>query len=71
MASITFDTHKFVRKLQEAGFGEKLATRRDLMEMELRIDMRFEALKGDMSLVKWMMGALIALAVANFSKQFF
>lgn len=49
----------------------ELATRRDLKEMELRIDMRFEALKGDMSLVKWMMGALIALAVANFSKQFF
>ena len=49
----------------------ELATRRDLREMELRIDSRFEALKGDMSLVKWMMGALIAIAVANFSKQFF
>lgn len=49
----------------------ELATRRDLKEMELRIDMRFEALKGDMALVKWIMGALIALAVANFSKQFF
>ncbi len=88
MSSITFDTHKFVRKLQEAGFDEKqaeglteamraaideseLATRRDLKEMELRIDARFEALKGDMSLIKWMMGALIAIAVANFSKQFF
>ncbi|MBY0455157.1 MAG: CCDC90 family protein [Burkholderiaceae bacterium] len=88
MSSITFDTHKFVRKLQEAGFDEKqaeglteamraaideseLATRRDLKEMELRLDTRFEALKGDMSLIKWMMGALIALAVANFSKQFF
>lgn len=88
MSSITFDTHKFVRKLQEAGFDEKqaeglteamraaideseLATRRDLREMELRIDARFEALKGDTSLIKWMMGALIAIAVANFSKQFF
>ena len=88
MSAITFDTHKFVRKLQEAGFNEKqaeglteamraaideseLATRRDLKEMELRLDTRFEALKGDMSLIKWMMGALIALAVANFSKQFF
>ena len=88
MSSITFDTHKFVRKLQEAGFNEKqaeglteamraaideseLATRRDLKEMELRLDTRFEALKGDISLIKWMMGALIAMAVANFSKQFF
>ena len=88
MVTITFDTHKYVRKLQEAGFDEKqaeglteamrsaideseLVTRRDLRETELRIDSRFEALKGDMSLVKWMMSALIAVAVANFAKQFF
>ncbi|MCK9215314.1 MAG: CCDC90 family protein [Rhodoferax sp.] len=88
MTSITFDTHKFVRKLQEAGFNEKqaeglteamraaiddseLATRRDLREFEPRLDPRFEAIKGDLSLLKWMMGALIAIAVANFSKQFF
>ena len=49
----------------------ELATRRDLKEMEIRIDARFEALKGDMLLIKWMMGALIAIPVANFSKQFF
>lgn len=88
MTTITFDTHKYVRKLQEAGFDEKqaeglteamrsaideseLVTRRDLRETELRIDSRFEALKGDMSLVKWMMSGLIAIAVANFAKQFF
>lgn len=88
MSSITFDTHKFVRKLQEAGFDEKqaeglteamraaiddseLVTRRDLRAFELRLDPRFEAIKGDMSLLKWMMGALIAIAIANFSKQFF
>lgn len=28
-------------------------------------------LKGDNTLVKWMMGVLIALSVANFAKQFF
>lgn len=88
MGTITFDTHKFVRKLQEAGFDQKqaeglseamlsaiddseLATRCDLREMELHLDTRFESIKGDMSLLKWMMGALIAIAVANFSKQFF
>jgi len=49
----------------------ELATRRDLREFELRLEPRFESLKGDMSLLKWMMGALIALAVANFSRQFF
>lgn len=88
MASITFDTHKSVRKLQEAGFDEKqaeglteafrsaiddseLVTRRDLREFELRLDPRFQELKGDMSLIKGMMGALIAVAIAKFSKQFF
>ena len=49
----------------------ELATRRDLREMELHLDTRFESIKDDMSLLKWMMGALIALAIANFSKQFF
>ena len=88
MNAITFDTHKFVRKLQESGFDEKqaegltdamravidesaLVTQRDLREMELRMDTRFESVKGDLSLIKWMMGALIAMAIANFSKQFF
>lgn len=88
MISITFDTHKFVRKLQEAGFDEKqaeglteamrsaideseLVTRRDLHEFELRLEPRFEVINGNMSVLKWMMGALIARAVANFSKQFF
>jgi hypothetical protein len=49
----------------------ELVTRRDLREFELRLDSKFEVIKGDMSLLKWMMGALIAIAVANFSKQFF
>ncbi len=88
MATITFVTHKFVRKLQEAGFDEKqaegltealraaiddseLVTRRDLREFELRLDPRFESIKADMLLVKWMMGALLTIAIANFSKQFF
>ena len=88
MTSVTFDTHKFVRKLKEAGFDEKqaegltdamrsaieeseLVTRRDLREMEQRLDNKFEAMKGDMTLVKWMMGALVAMAIANFSRQFF
>lgn len=57
--------------LRSAIEDSELATRRDLREFELRIDNRFESVKSDLSLVKWMMGALIALAVANFSKQFF
>jgi hypothetical protein len=81
MSSITFDTHKFVRKLQEAGFDEKQAEgltdamRAAIDESELvtKKDLQLELLpiKADLNLLKWMMGALIAIAVANFSKQFF
>jgi hypothetical protein len=49
----------------------ELVTRRDLREFELRLDSKLEVIKGDMALVKWMMGALFAIAVANFPSSFF
>lgn len=49
----------------------ELVTRRDLREFELRLDSRFESVKGGLSMVKWMMGPLIAIAVSNFSRWFF
>lgn len=80
MATITFDAHKFVRKLQEAGFDQKQAeglneaTRAAIEESELvtKKDLQIELalIKADLNLLKWMMGALIAIAIANFSKQF-
>lgn len=81
MASITVDTHKFVRKLQEAGFDQRQAEglteamRSAIEESELvtRKDLQIELapIKADLNLLKLMMGALIAVAIANFSKQFF
>lgn len=81
MSSITFDTHRFVRKLQEAGFDERQAeglteamrSAIDESELVTKKDLQIELapIKADLSLLKWMMGAVIALAVANFSKQFF
>jgi hypothetical protein len=81
MSSITFDTHKFVLKLQEAGFDQRQAEglteamRAAIEESELvtKKDLQIELapLKADLNLIKWIMGALIAIAVANFSKQFF
>ena len=85
--SISFDTHKFVKDLREAGIPEPqaeafvraqqeilaqaldntLATKGDISELTIEMT----AMRGDVSNIKWMMGALIALAVANFSKQFF
>ena len=88
MTTITFDTLKFVKKLEAAGIAPvqaealsdavrdtydsaELATKSDLRELELRIDSRFEKVLGEMTLLKWMMGVIIALSIANFAKQFF
>ena len=80
MATITFDTHKFVLKLQEAGFDQKQAEglteamRAAIEESELvtkkDLQIGLAPIKADLNLLKWMMGALIAIALANFSKQF-
>ncbi|KFB70747.1 MAG: hypothetical protein AW09_004141 [Candidatus Accumulibacter phosphatis] len=83
MSTVTFDTQEFVAKLRAAGFDEKqaeavvrvvadaqshLVTREHfdvkLELLETKIDAKFDKLS-------WMMGILIALAIANFAKQFF
>ncbi len=80
MSVVTFDTLQFVQTLTESGFEQKQAegmakalrnaqeeteavTKGDLKEVELR-------LTGELNLVKWMLGALLALAITNFAKQF-
>jgi len=80
MSTVTFDTLLFVQTLTESGFEQKQAegmakalrnaqeeteavTKADLKEVELR-------LTGELNLVKWMLGALLALAITNFVKQF-
>ena len=85
MSTITFDTLKFVEKLKSAGVPEahakaeaealvsafaeamdaQLATKTDISDLKTEI----VALKGEVGSIKWMMGALIA--IANFAKQFF
>ena len=71
MASITFDTHAFVKELTEAGMpevqaeilarsqakliNEELATKRDLKELELRLTIRL----GSMMVIA--VGAVAAL----------
>ena len=80
MSTVTFDTLQFVQTLTESGFDQKQAegmakalrnaqeeteavTKGDLREVELR-------LTGELNLVKWMLGALLALAITSFAKQF-
>jgi len=80
MTTITFDTHKFVRKLKEAGFEERQAEalteamQAVIHESELvtKRDLQIELapIKADINLMKWMLGAVLGLAIANFAKQF-
>jgi hypothetical protein len=84
MAAITFDTHEFIKTLQDAGFEQKqaeavstafrqasgeaeLATgqdiddlRRDMREMEIRLETKISDVKYDM--VKWIAGMLLVQA---------
>ncbi|MBI4740284.1 MAG: DUF1640 domain-containing protein [Betaproteobacteria bacterium] len=72
MSTITFDTLEFTRKLRDAGFDEKqaeavirvIASAQDSLVTREYLDSKIEP-------IKWMMGFLIGLAVANFAKQFF
>ncbi|MBU6225715.1 MAG: DUF1640 domain-containing protein [Burkholderiales bacterium] len=91
MTTVTFDTHKFVKDLRDAGVPElqaeafvraqqeilsqaldtSLATRADINGIKNEIalmDAKFEAKFDKLS---WMIGILIAIAIANFAKQFF
>lgn len=82
MSTITFDTHKFVRKLQEGGFDQKQAEslkealRAAIDESELvtkkdlQLQIELAPIKAGLLLLKWMVGALLGLAIANFARQF-
>lgn len=98
MAAVTFDTLKFVERLEKSGISREqasaiaeaqkesiseildstLSTKGDISSLrteiqsvksELRIEMT--AIKGEMTSVKYMLATLVAIAIANFGKQFF
>jgi len=98
MATITFDTLKFVERLEKAGFPREqaaafsnaqkeafaealdtsLATKTDIEAVKVEIEAiraditRLDTkISGEITLVKWMLGVVIAIAIANFAKQFF
>jgi DNA-binding transcriptional MerR regulator len=55
-----------------------LATKRDIARLEKQIDaldVKFSSeiakLAAELLLLKWMIGVLVALSIANFAKQFF
>ncbi len=76
MTTLSFDTHKAVKALKEAGFddgqaeavvatvgeaiGGNVATKADIAEV-----------KGELTLVKWMLGVNLAFSLALLLKTFF
>ena len=90
MATITFDTLKFVERLEKAGvpreqaaafseaqkeaFAEaldtSLATKHDIEALRADISKLDARISSELILVKWMLGVVIAIAIANFAKQF-
>lgn len=51
-----------------------LATKTDIGDLKLEmsgIKTEMAGLRGDMGTLKWMVGMLVAIAAANFAKQFF
>jgi len=91
MSTITFDTFKFVDRLEKAGLSREqaaaiveaqkdafaealdiaLATKADIIRFESRIDGLDTKLDAKFDKLQWMLCILIALAAANFMKQFF
>jgi len=87
MGTPTFDTLKFVERLEKAGltreqasafaeaqkeaFAEalesQLATRSDIERVERKLIEH----DGKFALLQWMLAAVLAVALANFAKQFF
>lgn len=79
MATVTFDTLDATRRLRDAGFDEKQAETvvRVLSDAQTNLvtrehfDSKVAVVEAKMDKLSWMVGALIALAAANFAKQFF
>ena len=80
MSSITFDTHRFVRRLREAGFDEKQAEaltevmRSAIDESELltKKDLQIELapIRADLTMLKWMSGLVLGGIVTLIVKGF-
>jgi uncharacterized protein (DUF2336 family) len=80
MPTITFDTLKFVEKLEKAGVSREQASAfaeaqkeafAEALDTTLATKTDIEMIRSELILVKWMLGVVIAISVANFAKQFF
>jgi hypothetical protein len=79
MAAVTFDTLKFVDKLEQAGVSREQAKAEaealvtalsEAMDSQLATKSDINRLERELVVVKWMVGAVLGLAVTSFAKQF-
>lgn len=80
MSAITFDTLKFAERLEKAGLTREQASAiaeaqkdalSEALDTTLATKTDIAEVKAELAVMKWMMGVLIAIAIANFAKQFF
>ena len=57
--------------LQDALSESELATKQDVSELRYEFREIRTELNGKLALVQWMLAAVLALAIANFAKQYF
>lgn len=57
--------------LAEVLTSSEVATSRDMERLESKLDTRFERLSGEMTLIKWMLGILLAGVTSLVLKTFF
>lgn len=80
MTTITFDTFKFVERLEKAGLSREQAAAiveaqkdalSESLDTTLATKVDIAVLDAKVDKLTWMMGILIAIALGNFAKQFF
>ncbi len=79
MAAVTFDTLKFVDKLEKAGVSREHAKAEaealvtalsEAMDSQLATKGDINRLERELVVVKWMVGAVLGLVITSFAKQF-
>ncbi|MDP2830188.1 MAG: hypothetical protein Q8O37_16485 [Sulfuricellaceae bacterium] len=80
MTSIAFDTLKFAERLEKAGLTREQASAiaeaqkeafAEALDSMLAAKAGIAVLDAKIDKLSWMLGILIAIAIANFAKQFF
>ena len=56
---------------RDASGDADLATKRDIRELELKMETRFEQIRGELTLMRWMLGILLGGVIALIIKAFF